>query len=129
VPTQSGTWYSLFSTTLEDAIMYSSKDGIIPKSLAEKLSDQDVEDLEMWSNKQHGVLPNQYHYAYEQGDTLIYPEHIKNIRLLDKIVTNKHEADRRKEEAKQQSKQNNPLKGGSQKGGGSFYGHTFKFNQ
>jgi len=107
--------------------MYSSKDGIIPKSLAEKLSDQDLEDLEMWANKQHGILPNQYHYSYEQGDTLIFPEHIQSLKLLDKIVANKHEADRKKEEAKQKHKQNNPLAGG--KGGGNFYGRTFKFNQ
>ena len=125
---KSGTWLSLFSPTLEDAIMYSSKDGIIPKSLVEKLSDQDLDALEMWSNKQHGIMPNQYHYTYNQGDTLIYPEHIADLRLLDRIINNKHEADRRKEAQKQQQKQNNPLSG-SNNGGGNFYGRTFKFNQ
>ena len=26
--------------------------------------------------KQHGIMPNQYHYFYDQGDTIIYYEHI-----------------------------------------------------
>jgi hypothetical protein len=116
----------LFSTTLEDAILYSSKDGIIPKSLAEKLTDEEVEALIMWSNRQHDIMPNQYHYSYEQGDTIIYPEHIQDLKTIDKMVQNKRNADRQKEEAKQKHKQKNPLSGSDS---GNFYGRTFKFNQ
>jgi hypothetical protein len=107
--------------------MYSSKDGIIPQSLVEKLTMEEIEALVMWSNKQHDIMPNQYHYSYEQGDTLLYPEHIQDLKLIDKIVDNKRKSEAQKEEAKQKHKQNNPL-GGSQ-GGSGFYGRTFKFNQ
>jgi hypothetical protein len=106
--------------------MYSSKDGIIPKSLVEKLTEEEIEALIMWSNKQHDIMPNQYHYSYEQGDTLIFPEHIQDLKLIDKIVTNKRRSDEQKEASKQKHKQNNPLGAG---GSGNFYGRTFKFNQ
>lgn len=96
--------------------------------MAERLTFEEIEALEMWSNRQHGIMPNQYHHSYEQGDTMIYPEHIQDLKLIDKIVGNKHAADRRKEESKQAHKQGkNSI--GSNQGGGGFYGNTFKFNQ
>lgn len=91
-----------------------------------KLTVEEIEALNMWVNKQHGILPNQYHYAYEQGDTLIYPEHIADLLTIDKMMTNKINNDRKKEEATQKHKQKNPL--GIKQGGGGFYGQTFKFN-
>lgn len=100
--------------------------------MAEKLTFEEIEALEMWSNKQHGIMPNQYHHTYEQGDTLIYPEHIADLKLIDKIVGNKLAADRRKEEQKLKHKQggsNNQLGSNQQLGGNNFYGNTFKFNR
>ena len=106
--------------------MYSSREGVISPSYATKLSNEELEALEMWSNRQVGILPNQYHYSYEQGDTLIYPEHIRDIKIIDKIVDNKYKVQRQKDEEAAKRKQN---LGNSKKGGSGFYGHTFKFNQ
>ena len=121
----------LFSSTLEDCIMYSSKDGIIPKSIATKLTDEEIEALSMWTYKQHGILPNQYHYSYENGDTIIYPEHVRDLVVLDKIMTNKLVKEQKEEQERQRQKQKNPLGagiGGGKIGGSGFYGHTFRFN-
>jgi hypothetical protein len=104
--------------------MYSSKEGVIPQSLLIQLDESDLDALEMWGNRQHGIFPNQYHHTYEQGDTMIYPEHIADLRIIDKIVGNKRAIDKQKEESKLKHQQNNPLKGGN-----NFYGNTFKFNR
>lgn len=124
------TWYRLFSSTLEDAIMYSSKEGIIPKSLVTKLTDEEIDALVMWTNKQHGILPTQYHHTYENGDTIIYPEHVRDLVVLDKIMTNKLVKEQKEEQERQKQKQKNPLGsgGGGKIGGSGFYGHTFRFN-
>lgn len=92
-----------------------------------KLTIAEIEALNMWVTKQHGILPNQYHYSYEQGDTLIYPEHIADLLTIDKMMTNKINNDKQKQEATQKNKQKNPL--GIKQGGEGFYGQTFKFNK
>lgn len=120
-------WYRLFSPTLEDAIMYSSKEGIIPKSLATKLTDEEIEALSMWTYKQHGILPHQYHHSYENGDTIIYPEHIRDLVVIDKMMSNKLIKEQREEQEKQKQKQKHKKSLGSV-GGSGFYGHTFRFN-
>lgn len=126
-----GTWYRLFSPTLEDCINGSSKEGIFPKKLSEKLTPEEIEAFNMWNYKQLGILPNHYHHSYENGDTLIYPEHIRDLMVIDKMIYNKHEADRKKEAeeaARKQKNNKNSLGAASKKGGAGFYGHTFKFN-
>ena len=110
----------------------SPKDGSFPKSLVPKVEDEVWEAFNMWSNKQHDIFPNQYHHFYEQGDTQIYPEHIADIKTIDKMVSNKRLKDAEKERAEAERKQNK--KGLGNKGlannkGSGFYGHTFKFNQ
>ena len=108
----------------------SPKDGSFPKSLIPKVEDEVWEAFNMWSNKQHDIFPNQYHHFYEQGDTLIFPEHIADIKTIDKMVSNKRLKDAEKEraEAERKSKKGKGQGLGSKASGG-FYGHTFKFNQ
>lgn len=134
--TKGGSWNRLFSPTLEECIMNaSSKDGSFPKSLVTKVEDEVWEAFTMWVNKQHDIFPNMYHHFYEQGETLIYPEHIADIKIIDKIVSNKRIKDAEKERAEAERKQNKG-KGGLGGGksavaggkGSGFYGHTFKFN-
>lgn len=127
---ESSAWYCLFSPTLEDAIMYSSKDGTIPKSIVTKLTEEESEALAMWNYKQHGIFPNQYHYSYNDGDTIIYPEHLRDIVIIDKIMTNKLLKEQKEEQERQKQKQKKSSLGtsGGKTGGSGFYGHTFKFN-
>lgn len=77
----------------------------------------------MWVNKQHGIMPNQYHHFYENGDTMIYPEHIQDLIVIDRMYTNKLEKERKKQEGKNSA--NNPLKqtGFSNKIGGFYSGN------
>lgn len=88
----------------------------------------------MWNYKQLGILPNQYHYSYENGDTLIYPEHIRDIAVIDTMVSNKHKADaeKQKAESERKSKKSGIGSGAGGKGVGKqsqgFYGHTFRFD-
>lgn len=114
----------------------SSKDGSFPKSIVPKVEDEVWEAYDMWVNKQHDIFPNQYHHFYEQGETLIYPEHIADLRIIDKIVFNKRKKDAEKEREEQERKQRRSsgahrglgAKGLPSKGAG-FYGQTFKFDQ
>lgn len=93
--------------------------------LLEKIEPEVIEAWNMWIYKSHGIMPNQYHYAYEQGDTLIYPEHIQDLMTIDKIWANKLSKEQHRQKAK--APKNNPL--AKQKGGlGSFYGQTYKYN-
>lgn len=129
---KSSTRYRLFSPALEDCINGSSKvDGSIPKSLLAKLTDEELEALTMWNYKQHDILPNMYHYSYNDGDTIIYLEHIRDLVIIDKMVSNKLRKDVEQERAREKQKQKNPLgassRGIAQKQSG-FYGHTFRFN-
>lgn len=78
----------------------------------------------MWIYKQHGVLPNQYHHFYNQGETIIYPEHLQDLLTVDKMWNNKIKKEEHKEKAKQQLKQdNNPLKNNS-----NFYNKKYVYN-
>lgn len=94
--------------------------------MGKKLTVEEIDAIQMWINRQHGIMPNQYHHTYEQGDTLIYPEHIADLLIIDKMMNNKIKNDRQKEEAAQKIKQKNPL--GVRQGGQGFYGHKFKYN-
>lgn len=75
----------------------------------------------MWINKQHGILPNQYHHFYDQGDTLIYPEHIADLLTVDKMYNIRLEKEHEKEESKKQTSNNNNK-------GSDFYGRKFVYN-
>ena len=103
-------------------------------SKAKELTQAEIEAWNMWMYKQHGIMPNQYHYFYDQGDTLLYEEHIQDLLTIDKIWQNKVKRDQQKAEAKAKAKSHhNPLSGGGgQKSsglGGGFYGNTFKYDQ
>lgn len=110
----------------------SSKDGKFPQSSVTKVEDEVWEAFTMWVNKQHDILPNQYHYTYEHGDTLIYPEHIADLKTIETMVSNKRKKDAEKaeEERKLKERRSNKGKGlgGTNKGGHGFYGHTFRFD-
>jgi hypothetical protein len=96
------------------------------------LTAEEIEVWNMWVYKTHGILPNQYHPFYDEGSTLIYPEHIQDLVTVDKMWGNKLEMKAKKEQAKQRHKQNNnPLSKGQNKGLGSggFYGNTFKYSK
>ena len=94
--------------------------------LLEKIEPEVIEAWNMWIYKTHGIMPNQYHYAYEQGDTLLFPEHIQDLMVIDKIWTNKLKNEQHKKQSK--APKNNPL--AKQKQGlGNFYGQTYKYNQ
>jgi hypothetical protein len=86
------------------------------------LTIDEVEAWNMWYNKQHGIMPNQYHHFYDQGDTLIYPEHIADLLTIDKMWDNKITNERKKAEAAQKAKEKNPFKKGE-----GFYGQTYKY--
>lgn len=112
-----------YSPELEDWLMYESP------TMAAKLTPEVIDAWNMWVNKQHGIMPNQYHYLYDEGDTLIYPEHIADLLTIDRIWNNKI----KKEQQKAKQKQNNPLLNqqnkrglGSNEGGG-FYNQTMKY--
>jgi hypothetical protein len=99
----------------------------------QELTKDEIEAFNMWINKQHGILPNQYHYFYEQGDTLIYPEHVADLITIDKMYQNRLKKEHQREEAKRAVKHNNPLKSNSSLGnqqqqpGANFYGTKFVY--
>lgn len=72
-------------------------------------------------------MPNQYHWTYDQGDTLLFPEHIQDLLVIDRMWSNKMKKEQQKAEAKaKHAGANNPLK--NQKGGtGGFYNQTYKY--
>ena len=117
-----------YSPELEEWLMYES-----PKS-ALRLTSEVIEAWNMWINKHHGIMPNQYHHFYEQGNTLIYPEHIADLLTIDKMWNNKMKSEQHKAEQKSKS---NPLLQNAMKKGlghgnisnteGGFYGKTIKF--
>jgi hypothetical protein len=97
------------------------------KALAEKLTKEEIEAWNMWVYKTHNILPTQYHHFYNQGETLIYPEHIQDLLVIDQMWGNKIKRQQNKERAKMQGK-NNPLTKNN-KGLGGFYGNTFKYSK
>ena len=110
-----------YAPELEEWIIYESSKVLLSVSV------EVIEAWNMWVNKQYGIMPNQYHYFYEQGDTLIYPEHIADLITIDKMWNEKLKKDRQKEEQKQKSGNNNPLKSKNQGGFSGFYGQTQRF--
>lgn len=112
-----------YSPELEEWIMHESSKSLL------KLTPEVIEVWNMWINKQYNIMPNQYHYFYDQGDTIIYPEHIADLITLDKIWNNKMKEEQHKAEAKQQkNNKNNPLFQQQQKNKqGGFYGNTMRY--
>lgn len=101
-----------FSPKLEEWIIYGGKNPIITK--------EEIEAWTMFVNKQNGILPTQYHHFYEQGDTIIYNEHVEDLAVVAKMWDNKLKREQKEEEAKQ----NNPFKSGKAKApfaGGKFH--------
>lgn len=99
-------------------------------SVASKLTAEEIDAWNMWVNKQHGIMPNQYHWTYEEGSTMIYPEHIQDLLTIDKIWGNKIKYEQKKAEEKAKNKMNNPLSKQQQGAGGiggGFYGKTYRY--
>lgn len=94
-------------------------------SLASKLTPEEIDAWNMWVNKQHGIMPNQYHWTYDEGSTLIYPEHIQDLLTIDKMWNNKLKKEQQKAESKAKHDAKNPLK--QQKSG--FYNQTYRYNK
>ncbi|MGD1838548.1 MAG: hypothetical protein ACPKPY_10895 [Nitrososphaeraceae archaeon] len=98
-----------------------------------KLSNEEIECFNMWINKRNGINPNQYHYFYEQGDTMIYPEHIADLSTLDSILADKEKHERFKKESKDPKnnplKQGKPISGAKGNKGAGFYNTTFKYRK
>ena len=93
----------------------------------QNLTPEEIEAFNMWLNKQHKILPTQYHHFYDQGDTLIYPEHIADLLTIDRMYQNRLKKDHDKEKAKNDAKNNNPLKNNNQ--GSNFYGKKFVYKK
>jgi hypothetical protein len=91
-------------------------------SKAKELTAEEIEAWNMWIYKQHGIMPNQYHYFYDQNETLLYQEHIEDLLTIDKMWINKQEYQRKKAEAAQKAKEKNPFNKGK-----GFYGQTYKY--
>lgn len=100
---------------------------------------EEIEAWDMWIYKQHGILPIQYHHFYNQGETILYPEHLQDLLTIDKMWNNRLQKERHKEQSKQQLKQNNnPLnnnnnriRGIGEAGGlnSNFYGKKFVYKK
>lgn len=110
-----------FSPNLENWIL---NEGSKP----DKLTPEEIEAWNMFLNKQNGIMPNQYHYSYEQGDTLIFPEHIQDLLKIDIMWTNKLKKEQFKAEAKNAP---NPLKNknNSNSGSNNFFGRKFTYKK
>lgn len=91
----------------------------------------------MWINKSNGILPNQYHHFYEQGDTMLFPEHIADLYTIDKMWANrlkyKEGEQKRKAETEKFKEQ---MKTGNQKyttrnqgGKSNFFGQKYRYNK
>ena len=93
-------------------------------SKAKELTQEEIEAWNMWIYKQHGVLPNQYHHFYEQGDTIIFQEHLQDLVTIDKMWTNKLTYERKKQESAQKAKEKNPFNKGK-----GFYGQTYNYSK
>lgn len=72
-------------------------------------------------------MPNQYHWTYDQGDTLLFPEHIQDLLVIDRMWNNKLKKEQQKAEAKAKHATNNPLKNQQQHSKGGFYNQTYKY--
>lgn len=91
----------------------------------------------MFINKENGILPNQYHWTYEQGDTLIYPEHIADLFVVGKMWSNRQKYRQSKDESKRETrktyadivagKQKQTIK--NQGGNSNFYGRKFVYKK
>lgn len=106
------------------------------KTSGKNLTVEEIEALNMWINKQHGIMPNQYHHFYENGDTLIYPEHLQDLLKIDQMYSNRLDKERHKQEAK--NPKNNPLKqqhnasglgNSSNSGGSNFYNRKYVYRK
>ena len=102
-----------------------SSDNKGPDKLLEKIEPEVVEAWNMWIYKTHGIMPNQHHHFYDQGDTMLYNEHIQDLMTIDKIWSNKVKMNKHKQQSK--APKNNPLSKQKQ-GLGGFYGQTYRYN-
>ncbi|MGD1837504.1 MAG: hypothetical protein ACPKPY_05540 [Nitrososphaeraceae archaeon] len=75
--------------------------------LAQDLTPSELEVFRMWLLYKKGIMPNQYHPSYDEGQTIIYPEHIADINTIDKFAHNKQKKLHQQTEAKR--KQNTML--------------------
>ena len=95
---ESGSRSGLFSEALEEFIIHRSDDfsGNLKNpntrdyKLASKLTKEETEAYVMYMNWQSGIKPTEYHYFYDQGDTIMYQEHIEDIYTISKMFENRH---------------------------------------
>lgn len=122
---ENSSWNRLFSPSLEEYI--------VQKTSGKDLTSEEVEVLNMWIFKQQGILPYQYHHFYENGDTMIYPEHLHDLATIEQMYNNRLAKERHEEEGKRAAKSpdTNPLKKGFSNTSGSlgsnFYGKKFVY--
>ena len=104
--------------------------------LAAKLTAEEVEAWNMYMNNQSGILPTQYHWSYEQGDTIIYPEHVADLFTLEKMWSNRKKYREGKARQEQEAKAlQEKLKSGqnvttlNQGGASAFYGKKYRYTK
>lgn len=139
---ESRSWTGLFSSALEEFIIYSSEDfsGNLKNKnsqdykLASRLTTEEIEAYVMYINRQSGIFPNQYHHFYEQGDTIIYQEHIADLYTIDRMFENRRKYREGKQKQEQEAKElQQKMRQGQKttmvnKGGASkFYGKKFTY--
>ena len=101
------------------------------ESSGKNLTPEEIEAFNMWLYKQNGIMPNQYHHFYQNGDTMIYPEHIADLTVIDKMWGQRLKRQQQKAESKHPK--NNPLAGQTKphiggKGAG-FYGRKYTYHK
>ena len=109
-----------FYPSLERAIIYETS--------GKELSFEEHEFLQLYVNHKQGFPPNSWHYFYEEGQTMLYNEHIEDIKTVEKMFYNKHKI----ENAKKSGPTHNPLKagsGGKRSLGGKFYGKKTNYRR
>ena len=87
-------------------------------------------------NRQSDIFPNQYHYFYEQGDTLLYQEHIEDLYTISKMFENRRKYREGKQKQEQEAKALQQKMNAGQnttsrnKGGASqFYGKKYSYTK
>lgn len=70
------------------------------------LDEADWESFEVWLNHKYGFQPREWHHSYANTQEPNYPEHLADIRTVEKMWGNRQ----KREQAKEQGPTKNPLK-------------------
>ena len=137
-------WHSPFSPALEEFIIHHSENfsgnlknpNTADYKLASRLTVEEIEAWSMWIHRGNGILPTQYHWSYEQGDTIIYPEHLADISVVDKMWTNrtkyregKAAAEQKQKEFQKQMKSGQKFTTQNKGGSSSFFGKKYHYTK